>query len=230
MTQGSLDQAIRMLQGVPFFAGLSNQEMEPLASACRLRSYRRSEVIFHRDDPADTMHIVQGGQVRIVLHSTKGDEIVLALFHPRDFFGELSLLDGLPRSATAVAMEPTVTLTLGRAEFLHILATSPRMTREVIDALAARLRHTNILLGDSIFLGVGARLAKRLLELAEAQKGARDQDAVRVTQAELATLVGASRETVNKELRALEARGAVRLSRGRVHILHRESLRPPGNW
>lgn len=233
MPQSSLDNAIRLLQEVPFFAGVNRPELIALASACQRRPYRRNEVIFHRDDPGEALHIVQTGQVRIELLSPQGEEIVLALFQAGDFFGELSLLDGLPRSATAVATEPTVTLTLTRAEFQRVLERTPPVAQQIIVALSARLRHTDVLLGDAIFLNVQARLAKRLFELSQAPgdtavpPGPRT---VRVTQTELATMVGATRESVNKELHGLQARGLIQVARGRVLILHPESLRPLAIW
>lgn len=227
MSQASLEQAVRLLQEVPFFAGISREDLAPLAAACRPRHYRRNQIIFHRDDPGDTLHIVQSGQVRIVLTSPEGDEILLALMQAGDFFGELSLLDGLPRSATAVANEATVTLALARSGFLRVLDHSPQLVHQIILALSARLRRTDLLLGDSAFLDVPTRLVKRLLDLAQTQgeretgKGPRT---ILVTQSELAAMVGATRESVNRELRTLEARGLIRVDRGRILLLRPEAL------
>jgi CRP/FNR family cyclic AMP-dependent transcriptional regulator len=232
MSATMLEQIIQMLQTVPFFTAIRRQELTALAAVCRARTFRTRQVIFHRDDPGDALHIVQTGKVRIGLLSPRGDEIILALFQSGDFFGELSLLDGLPRSATAVAIETTTTLTLGRPDFLRVLSETPEMAQRVISALTARLRHTDMLLGDAIFLNVAARVAKRLLEMARAQ--ARDSrpgpPVLRVTQFELAAMVGATRESVNKELRALERRGLVDLGRGRVTLLKPDAMYPPGNW
>lgn len=233
MSQASLDQALHMLQAVPFFSGVRRQDLTVLAAACRPRQYRRHEIIFHQDDPGDSLHIVQVGQVRIVLLSPQGNEITLALFYPGDFFGELSLLDGCPRSATAVAAVPTTTFTLTRPAFLRVLAHTPQMAQQVILTLSARLRHTDVLLGDAVFLDVAARLAKRLGELARAQAEGTTPPTpwmVRVTQAELAAMVGATRESVNKELRALETQGLIRVGRGRILLLRPDALSARGNW
>lgn len=231
--QASPDEAFRMLEVVPFFAGVRRQELLPLAAACRPRRYRANEIIFHQGDPGDALHIVQSGQVRISLLSPRGSEIVLALFHPGDFFGELSLVDGRPRSATAVAAAPTVTLTLPRVAFLRVLTRSPALAQRIICTLSIRLRHTDVLLGDAVFLDVAARLAKRLGELARAQrKGAAPLSplTIQATQAELAAMVGAARESVNKELRALEARGLIRVARGRILLRSVAALNPQQNW
>jgi len=227
MTQGPLDQAVQLLQEVPFFAQIRRQDLLPLAAACRLQHYRRHGAIFHRDDPGDSLHIVHSGQVRIVLTSPDGDEIVLALFEPGDFFGELSLVDGLPRSASAVANEPTTTLALTRPAFLRALEQNSHLAQQVILALSARLRRTDLLLGDAAFLDVASRLAKRLRDLAGTRHDAQAAGGppiLRITQVELAAMVGATRETVNKELRALEGRGIIRLERGRIVLERPEAL------
>lgn len=227
MSQGSLDHAVQLLQEVPFFAHVRQQDLLPLAASCRLQQHRRHGIIFHRDDPGDSLHIVHSGQVRIVLTSPEGDEIVLALFEAGDFFGELSLVDGLPRSASAVANEPTTTLTLTRPTFLRALELNPHLAQQVIVALASRLRRTDMLLGDAAFLDVASRLAKRLRDLAGTaqEKGSTTGPAViRITQVELAAMVGATRETVNKELRALESRGVIRLERGRILVERPDAL------
>jgi CRP/FNR family transcriptional regulator/CRP/FNR family cyclic AMP-dependent transcriptional regulator len=227
MSQAAVDQALRLLQEVPFFAGVRQEDLTSLAAACRPRHYRRQQIIFYRDDPGDTLHIIQSGEVRIILTSPDGDEILLALMRPGDFFGELSLLDGLPRSATAVANEPTETLTLARDGFLRVLEQSPQMAHQVILALSSRLRRTDLLLGDSAFLDVPTRLVKRLLDLAHTQAGRvslKGPQTIRVTQSELAAMVGATRESVNRELRALESRELIRVERGRILLQRPEAL------
>lgn len=97
MAQAALNQALRMPQEVPFFSGVRRQDLAALAAACRPRHFRRNEIIFQQGDPGDALHVVQAGQVRIVLLPPKGQEITLALLAAGDFFGELSLLDGFPR-------------------------------------------------------------------------------------------------------------------------------------
>jgi len=232
MSKAPVDQVVRLLQGVPFFAGVQRENLAAVAAARRPQSYRRHQVIFQRGDPGDALHIVSSGLVRIVLSSPDGSEILLAAMQPGDFFGELSLLDGLPRSATAVASEPTVTLTLARPGFLRILERTPQIAHQIILALSARLRRTDVLLGDSAFLDVATRIAKRLRDLAHTQAGRESPKtprSVRVIQAELAAMVGASRESVNRELRALAARGLIRVGRGRIMILRPEALGLP-DW
>ena len=227
MTGGTLPEIILALKQVPFFSGLSDREITPLTVHCRRRQYRRNQVIFHQEDPGDTLYVVLSGRVRIVLPSPDGEDIVLAVFSSRDCFGELSLLDGNPRSATAVAQDACEALTLGRSEFLEHLAGHPAVALQVLQTLAARLRRTNVLLGDFAFMDLSTRLAKRLCELARTQGerlGPRAPISIQITQGELASLVGARRESVNKELRAFAQRDLVTLQRGHILIRNPEVL------
>ncbi|HEY0443920.1 MAG TPA: cyclic nucleotide-binding domain-containing protein, partial [Candidatus Limnocylindrales bacterium] len=110
---------------VPLFAGLAPADLESIGRGMRTRRFRRSEVIFHLGDPGDALFIVMSGAVKISLPSEGGDEAIIATLRPGDFFGELALLDGAPRSATAAALEPTDTLVLPRDRFRELVATEP---------------------------------------------------------------------------------------------------------
>ena len=216
----------KLLAQIPALAKLSLEDLTALAAAARRRRYRHGEVIFHRDDPGDSLHIIESGRVEIVLPSEEGDDLILAILGPGEFFGDLSLLDGAPRSATAMAREPTTTVAVRRTDFLAWLQARPGAATTIFEALARRLRATNELLGDVAFLEAPRRLAKRLLEVAlAAPEPGRGPVQVRLTQEELASLVGISRESVNKHLRAWQEQGLVSLGRGRVQILRPERLR-----
>jgi len=216
----------QLLARVPALAKLPREDLMALAAAARRRQYRRDEVIFHREDPGDSLHIIESGRVEILLPSDGGEELILAILGPGDFFGDLSLLDGAPRSATAMAREPTTTVVVHREDFLGWLQSRPRAVATIFEALAQRLRATNELLGDVAFLEAPRRLAKRLLEVASAAPGpGRGPIQVRLTQEELASLVGISRESVNKHLRAWQEQGLVSLGRGRLQVLRPEKLR-----
>jgi CRP-like cAMP-binding protein len=224
---GNSPEIILALKQVPFFSGLSDRELTPLTAHCRQRQYRRNQLIFNQDDAGDTLYVVLSGRVRIVLPSPDGEDIVLAVFTSGDCFGELSLLDGNPRSASAIAQETCEVLTLGRSEFLEHLKGHFTVALQVLQTLAARIRRTNVLLGDFAFMDLSARLAKRLLELARTQ-GERlrpgDPISIQITQGELASLVGARRESVNKELHILAQRGLLTIRRGHILIKNPEAL------
>jgi CRP/FNR family cyclic AMP-dependent transcriptional regulator len=216
----------KLLAQIPTLAKLSREDLVALAATARRRHYRHDEVIFHRDDPGDSLHIIESGRVEIVLPSEEGEELILAILGRGEFFGDLSLLDGAPRSATAIAREPTTTVAIQRMDFLDWLEGRPKAAQAIFEALARRLRATDELLGDVAFLEAPRRLAKRLLEVAAAApEPGRGPAQVRLTQEELASLVGISRESVNKHLRAWQQQGIVSLGRGRLQVLRPERLR-----
>jgi CRP/FNR family cyclic AMP-dependent transcriptional regulator len=224
-----------LLSRVPVLARLSHEDLAALAAVARQNRYRREQVIFHRDDPGDSLHIIESGQVGIVLPSEEGEELLLTILGPGEFFGDLSLLDGAARSATAVAKDLTTTIVIRRSDFLTWLQVRPSAATAIFEALARRLRATDELLEDVTFLEAPRRLAKRLLEVASAAPpGDRSGTAqVRLTQDELASLVGLTRESVNKHLRVWQEQGIVSLGRGRLQLLRPGRLRAlthlPGN-
>lgn len=215
------------LARVPLFAGLPEDQTARLEEVTQRRTFRRGEVIFHKGDTGSTLYMIVQGQVKIVLPSDSGEEALLAVLDPGDFFGELSLIDEEPRSATVVATEATETLLLHREDFLKFLTASPGLAVDMLRILARRLRETDEFIEDAVFLDVPGRLAKKLLELAETYGRETPEGTViglRLTQQELATMVGATRESVNKHLRAYRSRGWIELDRQRIVILRPREL------
>ena len=178
---------------VRIFANLNGKQLQSLPDKLQPRRYQRGEVIFHEDDPADRIHIIVNGQVKISIASEDGLERDIALFQSGDCFGEMALLDGSNRSATATAVDATDTMVLFRQGFLDFLGENPELAADVNTMLVQRLRNVNQMLGDMVFLDVPTRVAKQLLDLAEtyaenAKPG--DQIVVPLGQDELARLVG----------------------------------------
>ena len=218
---------VTMLRNVRLFAGLPERELEGLADRLGKRTFAKGMIIFHKESAGQTLYIIESGKVRIFVLSESGQEISVNVYGPGDVFGELALLDGLPRSAGAVALERTVTLTLHRDDFLHHLETCPRMARSIMEVLSARLRYTTGYTESLAFLDVYGRVAERLLELAErygVQKEGIEIE-LRLTQAELASWVAASRESVNKALVAFRDQGLIEVEGQRITILDRRGLR-----
>ena len=187
----------------------------------RPRRYQRGEVIFHEDDPGDRMHIIVEGSVKISVASEDGREKNIALFKPGECFGEMALLDGSNRSATATAMEALETLVLMRDDFLHFLTENPQVATDITTLLSQRLRNVNRMLADTAFLDVPTRVAKQLLTLAgDYEDGAETAEPRVVTlgQEELARLVGASRETVSRALTSYRRMGILTTSHRRIII------------
>ncbi len=194
---------ISYLKQVNIFNGLTDDELQSLASAAKKRNFRSGEVIFHRDDPGQVLYIIREGKVKIGLVSPEGQEISLVVFGKGQYFGELALLDGLPRSADAVALEKVECYTLQRSDFHNAIMKNPKIAIQVMEVLSERLRKTDQQVEDLIFLDVYGRVAKKLLELSDSH-GVKIGDDVRIdvrlTQQDLASMVGASRESVNKVL------------------------------
>ena len=215
------------LTTVPIFANLGPEQLQPLTSKLRRRQYQRGEVIFHQDDPADRMHIVAQGTVRISITSEDGREKDIALLQAGECFGEMALLDGSNRSATATAIEPSQTFALYRQDFMDFLQEHPQVVAETTSLLTRRLRSVNQMIGDMAFLDVPTRLAKQLLELAGTYAGdAGPQGAVEVPigQDELARLVGASRETISRALNSYRRLGILTTSHRRITITNLQAL------
>ena len=189
------------LKQVSLFSSLSDEDLRELMAVTRRRTFRAGEVIFHRDDPGQILYIIKDGKVKICLISPDGQEISLVVFGKGEYFGEFSLFDGLPRSADAITLERTECYTLQRSDFDNVILKNPKIALKLLEALTRRLRSTDQMVEDLIFLDVYGRVAKKLLELAETH-GTLTEDGnridVRLTQQELASMVGASRESVNK--------------------------------
>lgn len=209
-----------LLRRVPLFAGLSEETLAGLAGRLRRRTFRRGTTIFHKDQAGDALHVIASGRVRFFLPAEGGDELTIDIAGAGDVFGELALLDGQPRSASAEALEDTVTHVLGRQEFQAYLAASPELAAALIGLLSTRLRHVTDYAESLAFLDVHARVARALLELA-GRYGVRGEGIaidLDLTQTDLATMVGATRERVNRALAAFREQGLVEL-RGRQIVL-----------
>ena len=207
--EGSL--AIESLRHCALFGVAEDAALAQLAGRLRQRRFRRNEVIFHQGDPGDSLHIVDEGSVKITLPSPEGEEAIIATLRQGDFFGELALLDGAPRSATAVALEPTSTLALPRDAFLELLDQDRGLRVALLAGLAHELRRLTGHVEELHFLDLAGRLAMRLARLAgDVSPGS---DEVRLewpyTQSDLASMIGGTRQSVNKLLSELVADGLV---------------------
>ncbi len=189
------------LKQVPLFAGLEDEDIRELMSVAKRRTFRSGEVIFHREDPGQVLYVIKEGKVKISLISPDGQEISLVVFGKGECFGEIAILDGLSRSADAIAMEKVECYTLQRSDFHKAIMKNPKIAIQVMEVLSKRLRSTDQMVEDLIFLDVYGRVAKKLLELADTH-GTKVENGIRIdvrlTQQELASMVGSSRESVNK--------------------------------
>src|SRR5438552_18339147 len=216
------------LKQVTIFSILNDDEIRDLMTVAKTRRFRAGEVIFHRDDPGQVLYIIKEGKVKICLISTDGQELSLVVFGKGEYFGEFALLDGLPRSADAVALENVVCHTLQRSDFHNAILKHPKIAILVLEALSKRLRNTDQMVEDLIFLDVYGRVAKKLLELADSH-GVKTEEGiiidVRLTQQELASMVGASRESVNKVLGYFTDKKFISTDKHRIMIHHVNDLK-----
>jgi CRP/FNR family transcriptional regulator, cyclic AMP receptor protein len=217
----------RVLRGHYLFRTLAPDLMREAARLSRVERLARGAVLFHKGEEGDALYGVITGAVRIYVASSDGRELTLALMEPGDVFGEIALLDGLPRTADAAAVTAATLLAIPRAPFIAWVEHEPRMMRHVIEMLCERLRQVNEDLSDVIFLDLRARLAKKLLALAVAH-GQSAEDGVRIelrlSQTDLAFMLGVTREAVNKQLHVLIREGLLRLDHGHVVLLDRPRL------
>lgn len=221
----SLDN--QFISRVPLFAGLNEQQFSALAARTSHTSLRRGEVLFEEGDLGDRLYIITEGKIKLGHSSDDGRESLLAILGPGEIIGELTLFDPGPRSTTATAVSSASMLCLEHADLMSVLDTSPEVGKHMLRALAQRLRRTNESLSDLVFSDVPGRVAKSLLDLAD-RFGTPSDTGVHVphdlTQEELAQLVGASRETVNKSLADFVSRGWIRLEGRAVTLLDVERL------
>lgn len=217
-----------LLAQVPLFSALTPKQLHRLGALVQRRRYAAGEVIFHEGDAGTALYIIENGEVKIVLGSAEGKEVVLRLFGRSDFFGELALLDGEPRSANAVAREACNLLLLRRADFLQFLVDEPQVAVNLLAVLSSRLRWTDQIVHDTEFLPVRARLVRVLLILAQTRGQAGPRGVVitsHLTQTDLANMVGATRESINKWLRFYERQGLVHHHRGQLILMDLRRLR-----
>jgi CRP/FNR family transcriptional regulator, cyclic AMP receptor protein len=216
------------LAAVPFFAGLDADALQRVAGGMRSRRFRRGEVIFHVDDPGDALFIIVSGEVKIWLPSEAGDEAILVRLRPGDVFGELALLDGAPRSATATALSATETVVLPRDKFRDLISSEPAVRDALLASLALELRRLTTHVEELHFLDITGRLAACLVRLASDGGTTLPDGAIRLrtslTQGDLASMVGSTRQSVNKLLGQFAADGLLRLERDAIVLTDLDGL------
>ena len=216
-----------MLRKAGLFQGVEAEDAEALASQFEMIDAQRGTTLFHEGEPGDSLYIVLSGKVKLGRRSSDGRENLVAVMGPSDQFGELSLFDPGPRTSTATVVTDARLARLPKSALQVWVQDRPQIAIQLLRVIARRLRRTNTMLADLIFVDVPGRVAKQLLQLAQ-RFGSVDGGQLRVThdltQEELAQLVGASRETVNKALADFAQRGWLRLEGKSVVILDRERL------
>lgn len=219
--------AATALQNVPFFKNLDFDDASELAARLVPRRFGAGQVIFHLGDPGGLLYIISRGKIKISYTTTEGQEVVLAILGPGDFFGELALLDDTPRSATAETLGPAETWTLHRDDFIHYITENPAFALHVLQTLAQHIRRLNAQLADIFFLDLPGRLARTLLNLAT-QYGRENEDGMLIdlalTQTDLAEMTGATRVSINKALGRFRRSGWITVAGRKVTIIDRAAM------
>jgi CRP/FNR family transcriptional regulator, cyclic AMP receptor protein len=209
----------RLLAGVPA------EEVREVLQIARRRSFARNEVVFHRDDPGDSLHLIQKGRFSLRVMTPLGDVATIAVLGPGDSFGEMALLAEEPlRSATVTALEDAETFAVNRAEFERLRGRHPDLDRILLRFLAGELRRVNERMLEALYVSAEKRTLRRLVELAELYRSGDGGIAITLTQEAIAELAGVARPTVNHVLREEEKRGTIALERGRTRVLDLDEL------
>jgi CRP-like cAMP-binding protein len=209
-----------LLTRVDLFAELEQEELAQVAAAAEKRGLRRGDVLFEENDEPNELFVVLSGRIALANRSIDGRESLVALMEAGDVFGEMPLFDGLGRSTAARALEPSDLIAIPYLPIQEIYESRPTLLWSVVAMLSGRIRAMDAALADSVFLDVTGRTAKRLLEVA----GEADEFVLPVTQEELAGMVGASRERVNKAIAAFVRLGWIEQSERRYRITNRPQL------
>jgi CRP/FNR family cyclic AMP-dependent transcriptional regulator len=209
----------RLLADVPA------EELRQVLAIARRRTFDRGEVVFHRDDPADTLHLIVKGRFVARIETPLGERATLSVFGPGETFGELALVSpGSRRSATVSALEAAETRSVYAPDFARLVEEHPGVHVVLTSLIAERLRRANELLVEALYVPVDKRVLRRLCDLA-AQYGDDDGEVtIPLRQEDVADLAGTTRETVNRVLREEQARGVLELSRGRTIVRDRQAL------
>lgn len=215
--------AAELLESIPYFSGLSRDEREALARALFEKPVDKNGVILWEGEPGNALYIVGSGRVKIFRTSAEGKEQVLRVMYPGDSFNEVPVFDGGPNPASAMAMEDSVVFGIRREDMLRVLRDYPQVSANVIRVFARRLRDMVSLVEDLSFRNVTARLAKILLERA-VQSGQESPEG-RLTQQQMAAMVGTAREMIGRSLKTLETMGAIRVERQKIVVVNREMLK-----
>ena len=222
------DHAAELLSRTKLFRDLAPEALRELADATSERSYWKGQPVFSEGDPGESLYLTVEGRIKVYVTSDDGDDMVLATLQPPDVFGEIALIDGRPRSASAEALEPSTLLELARGPFLELVAKHPSMTESLLLSLGGVLRRLTEQASDLVFLDLHGRVAKLLVGMADAkpplEDGTLELD-LELTQSDLASMVGGSRQSVNQILRSFARRGYIEVHGRKVAIRNLAGLR-----
>jgi CRP/FNR family cyclic AMP-dependent transcriptional regulator len=209
------------LKAVPFFTRLSDRELDVVRAVASEKHYPKSAVVLTEGEMGDSLFMIQSGKVKVFIGDEDGREIILKILGPGDFFGEMSMIDKQPRSASVSTLEPAVFLVLTHTAFEKCVEQAPQIGNMVMQVLAQRVREADRKIGTLALMDVYGRVASTLLELSVYSNG-KLMVGEKLSQQDLANMVGASREMVNRILKDLSDRGFISIENKSITIINRE--------
>jgi CRP/FNR family transcriptional regulator, cyclic AMP receptor protein len=219
---------INIFRKIPLFSSLKDEELEAIARVSVVKNCLKDSLILVEDEEGDALFIIRKGKVKVTSFSETGKEVILCILGDGDFFGDMSLLDGKPRSASVVAIEESLVYIIRRVDFNRIIDKHPNIARKLLKELTSRLRKADERIESHVFLNVSGRVAGILLLLAD-ESGIKTPEGVviraRPTHQDLANMVGSTRETVTRILKQMESKNYITLSGKEVTILDPERFK-----
>ena len=232
MPQDKIDQArgfpshkLLVLREHPFFCDLEPEALDQLCRYAKHATLKRGATLFSKGDPGNCLYAVISGTVKMSVSSAEGRSAILNLIGPGEIFGEMALLDGLARSADAIANTNCDVFVIDRREFIPFVRNQPALAMKFIELLCTRLRSTSDQVEQIILQNLPGRLASALIRLTEKHKLGPGVQTIAITQQEISEMVGMTRESINKQLRVWAGRNWVRLEHGAIVVLNAEPLR-----
>ncbi len=219
--RAAIGERTQTLKAVPFFTQLSDHELEVVRAVATEKSYPKNAVVLTEGEMGDSLFMIQSGKVKVFIGDEDGREIILKILGPGDFFGEMSMIDKQPRSASVTTIEPASFMVLSHAAFERCVEQAPRIANMVMRVLATRVREADRKIGTLALMDVYGRVASTLLELSVYSNG-KLMVGEKLSQQDLANMVGASREMVNRLLKDLSERGFISIESKSITIINRE--------
>jgi CRP-like cAMP-binding protein len=221
---GAGSAELALLRRHPVFGALEPAQLEQLVSYARTRRVPAGTTLFSKGDPGTELFAVSAGTVKISVPAPDGREAMFNLLHPGEIFGEIALLDGRPRTADAMAMTDCELTVIERRDFLAFVLGEPNVALQLISLLCERLRIASAHHEEVVFLDLPTRLARILLQLADQNEAGAEEPKLKITQLEISQMLGLTRESVNKQLRAWAKRGLIALERGGIVVYRLAAL------
>jgi CRP/FNR family transcriptional regulator, cyclic AMP receptor protein len=223
--RGFPSSKLAVLRKHPFFSDLDPEALDQLCRYAKHSTLKRGATLFSKGDPGNSLYAVISGTVKMSISSPDGRSAILNIIGPGEIFGDMALLDGRARSADAIANSNCEVFIIDRREFIPFVKSQPTLAMKFIELLCTRLRQTSDQVEQIILQNLPGRLASALIRLSEKHRPAAGDRTIAITQQEISEMVGMTRESVNKQLRAWATRNWVRLEHGAIVVLNEEVLR-----